>query len=326
MGLLNRPSDGQLSVLLAFRRALLHRGPIPRQELLDLCAPKTLWSLAQPLSDDKKDASNKKEQQQARITLIRWLEIGFFSQAEEPDETISLAPAVKELGLDLKDPAPLRTAIRRLVLSPQNNSNILSEERDSEITGQCADLTRAACWVLAQDSYDFPGGVWAEVDALAKSQVSTQPMPIQNDTRWTAYRDDYAPFLGLGWLSPLSGGSVRVISDPAEAVLDELPSTFEGDRELPIGRFLERLAMRLPVVDGGTYRQQMEEHLRKRDVWKPRAPHEVSTSLSRALIRLEETGVLQLPARADAPEVKTLLGRGSTILQRVSHVVWARNS
>lgn len=326
MGLLNRASDGQLSVLLALRRALLHRGPLPKQELLDLCAPKTLWSSAQSTSEDKRDESSKKEQQQAKATLTRWLEIGFFSQADDPDKTISLAPTFKEPSLESMEPVPLRAAIRRLVLSPTNNTNILAEERDSEIAGQCADLTRGACWVLTQDSYTFPGSKWSEVDEFIKKQVSSKPMPFQNDTRWYAYRDDYAPFLGLGWQSPLPGGGVQLISDPAAAVLDELPGTFESTRELPIDRFLERLAARLPVVDGGTYRQQMEEHLRKRDTWQPRGPHEVSTSLSRALIRLEESGALQLPARSDAPVVKILLGRDNTTLQRISHVVWMRAS
>ncbi|HEX8441712.1 protein DpdG [Archangium sp.] len=324
MGLLNRPSDGQLSVLLAFRRALLLRGPLPRQELLDLCAPRTLWASAQPGDDEKKDEANKKEQYQARITLTRWLEIGFFIQEENEEQTISLAPAFKQPGLDSKDPAPLRTALRRLVFSPANNPQILAEERDSEVAGRCADLTRGACWVLAQNSYAFPGGKWSDVDELIKEQVSTRPMPIQNDTRWYAYRDDYAPFLGLGWQSPLPGVGARLISDPTEAVLDELPGTFEGTRELPIGRFLERLAERLPVIDGGTYRQQIEEHLRKKDVWMPHASHEVSTSLSRALIRLEESGVIQLPTRSDAPEEKVLLGRDNAPFQRVSHVVWTR--
>jgi len=326
MGLLNRPSDGQLSVLLAFRRALLLRGPLPRQELLDLCAPRALWSSTQASGDDKKDDASKKEQQQARVTLTRWLEIGFFVQEEGKEQAISLSPDFRQPDLTSKDPAPLRTAIRRLVFSYANNPQILSEERDSEIAGQCADLTRGACWVLAQDSYAFPGGKWSEVDELIKAQVSTRPMPIQNDVRWYAYRDDYGPFLGLGWQSPLAGVGAKLISDPAQAVLDELPGTFEDDRELSIGRFLERLAERLPVVDGGRYRQQMEEYLQKRDAWKPREPHEVSSSLSRALIRLEESGVIQLPARSDAPEEKVLLGRDNAPFQRVSHVVWMRTA
>jgi hypothetical protein len=320
MGLLNRASDGQLSVLLALRRALLHRGPLPKQELLDLCAPKTLWSSTQSSGADEKDDA----QHQVRITLHRWLEIGFFVQADDNEKKISLAPAFEELGLESKDPAPLRKALRRLVFSPTNNTNILAEERDSEVSGQCADLTRGACWVLAQDAYNFRGGAAKEVDALVKEQVPTPPLPFQNETRWPAYHDDYAPFLGLGWLSPPIKRSAELVSDPTEAVLDELPDIFADTSELPISRFLERLATQLPVIDGGTYRQQVEEHLRKQDVWKPCAPHEVSTSLSRALIRLEESGVLQLPARSDAPEVKVLLGRNNTTLQRVSHVVWMR--
>lgn len=325
MGLLNRASDGQLSVLLALRRALLHRGPLPRQELLDLCAPKTLWSSAQSSGANEKDDARKKEQQQVRITLHRWLEIGFFVQADDSKKTISLAPDFKEPSLESKDPAPLRTALRRLVFSPTNNTNILAEEPDSKITGQCADLTRGTCWVLAQDSYKFRGGTGKEVDALVKEQVSIPPLPFQNESRWPAYHDDYAPFLGLGWLSPVKG-SVELVSDPAQAVLDEVPDIFADASELPINRFLERLATQLPVIDGGVYRQQVEEHLRKQDVWKPCASHEVSTSLSRALIRLEESGVLQLPARSDAPEVRVLLGKENTALQRVSHVVWTRAS
>ena len=49
MGILNRTNDGQPSVLVTLARTLTYLGPLPAEELLDLCFPKT----AEPLEPEE---------------------------------------------------------------------------------------------------------------------------------------------------------------------------------------------------------------------------------------------------------------------------------
>ena len=65
MSILNRPSDGLLSVLLALHRGVLAYGPQSEAALLDLVAPSTV------VPDGKPDM--------ARKSLTRWTQLGFFS-------------------------------------------------------------------------------------------------------------------------------------------------------------------------------------------------------------------------------------------------------
>ena len=69
MSILNRPSDGLLSVLLALRRAVLAYGPRPDSELIELVAPSSV------VTEGKPDL--------ARKTLNRWKQLGFFDDVDE---------------------------------------------------------------------------------------------------------------------------------------------------------------------------------------------------------------------------------------------------
>src|SRR5438876_1204804 len=85
MSILNRPSDGLLSVLLVLRRALLAYAPMSRERLLELCAPEALV----PRDTPSKTMIWK--------TLHRWLQLGFFRQDKE---AIQLASEFERIPLD----------------------------------------------------------------------------------------------------------------------------------------------------------------------------------------------------------------------------------
>ena len=82
MSILNRASDGLLSVVLALRRAILAYGPLLEQDLLEIVAPRTVTP------DGKSEM--------ARMTLRRWKQLGFFA---EHDGRISLESTVEEATL-----------------------------------------------------------------------------------------------------------------------------------------------------------------------------------------------------------------------------------
>src|SRR5580700_8916762 len=99
MSILNRPSDGLLSVLLALQRALIACGAQPEADLLELVAPPSV------VPDGKPDM--------ARKTLTRWKQLGFFIQI---GDLIGLSPTIATITADDLD--SLRAAVLRLVLAP----------------------------------------------------------------------------------------------------------------------------------------------------------------------------------------------------------------
>jgi hypothetical protein len=298
MTILNRTNDGLLSVLLLLHRALIALGPTSRDELLNLCAPATL----------DKERKVSEAQKQARQTLNRWTQAGLFIEAEEK---ITVHPDFATSDAGAGGLGSLRAALRKLVLSERNSDGLSNPETESAAV--CADFTRALCWVLAQDVYTLPGGGYTGIEEIELSQLKEKPFALQNNTRWDGLKD-WAPFLGFGWTS----GVDEFVVDPTDAIRDALPAVFGEARELTQGAFLERLASELPVIDGGKYRLEIEERLS--DNWVKPGAHEISQSLSRALLRLEIRGVLRLDARADADQ-RSLLGRGGGSLRRISHVI-----
>ncbi len=291
MSILNRPTDGLLSVLIALRRAILVYGPLPVDRLLALCAPKTIVGL------------NPKPYQ-GRQTLHRWTQLGLFI---ESDGVVRVAPSAATVGLD--DVDGLRALMLEVVLSERNNPQLrldaLEHGDDPSLAG---DFTRALCWTLAQDVYVFEP-THLGVEALQAAQ-RVKPTPFVNDTRWQGFVE-WAGFLGFMWSTP------RPMINPAAAIRWVLPSLFGAQPTLTQDQFLGRLAARLPVLDGGSYRELVERSIGA----APRTPKEndLSISLSAALLQLEASGALRLEARSDAP-TRTMTGRRGIELRSFSHV------
>ena len=184
MSILNRPSDGLLSVLLALHRGVLAYGPQSEAALLDLVAPSTV------VPDGKPDM--------ARKSLTRWTQLGFFSS---DDGIVTLSPAIATVAPN--DADRLRAVVLRLVLAPENNPAFSLAGDDDQEGSKASDATRALAWVLAQDPYTFPSG-HKNVEQLQSSQ-GVEPTPFVNDTRWFGFSDGQrsseqrSPVESLGW-------------------------------------------------------------------------------------------------------------------------------
>jgi hypothetical protein len=301
MSILNRPSDGLPSVLLALHRAIVAYGPMSEARLLALSAPLTV------VQDGKPDMAKK--------TLFRWKQLGFF---KESGRGISLTPQARldpETDLDR-----LRKVVLNLLLAPENNPGLEGPgdgaERAEGEGSLAEDFTRAAAWVLCQDTYSF-GAKWPAVEELLSNQ-RVAPKAIVNDVRWHGFVE-WATFLGLGWAS--SGANINL--DPAASVEWTLDDVFGKQQELKQDHFLQRLAEELPVVDGGRYRKIVEGTIGK--PWRSSAPNEVSPSLSTALTHLEARSAIRLEPRADAAAA-SLVGRDGRVTRRFSHVLLGRAS
>ncbi len=300
MSLLNMPSDGMPNVLVALYRYLLATGPTPATKLIDVCAPDGVC-----------------RQDRAKATLNTWTKLGFF---EREDDTVRLAPGLpapvrdRKTGEDELRPA-LRQTLRELVLRADNNEPLWGPE------GRAADFTRGLAWCLAMDPLRLHGNGYDPVNRLELDTLPTDREVFRNDTRWNGFKV-WTVFLGFGWLARFPKAGTLVV-DPTPAVRDALSDVFAGAAEATQRDFFARLREQLPVLDGGTYRTDVESKL-TRTAWQPPGTGQVSASLSLALLRLRNEGVIAFADRDDPAAGRAVLtGRGGRVLTAASHVLFA---
>lgn len=293
MTLLNIASDGYYNVLVAVYRALIAEGPTNKTSLIEMC-------------------SDQSDKSKARLsnTINRWTQLGLF---QEDGEVVSTAPELDEyLGARKKlDQATklLPFVVRRIVFKKENNERFWDVEKS-----RAADLTRAFSWLLTQNIYELDVGTHAEVASLEAQQLKDQNLKfLNNDVRFNGART-WASFLGFTWQSK------AIMVDPTRAILEDLQLVFRSDKELTAETFVDRLAIILPVLDGGKYRVMLEEVLDPAIWQKPSRPEILSTSLSRSLWRLESLGRIRLASRSDTIDHRVLLRSGGRTWKPFTHV------
>ena len=119
-----------------------------------------------------------------------------------------------------------------------------------------------------------------------------------------------------GFIRQPGGGDV----DPTLAVRETLPDCIAAGEEMPAAEFVERLAQRLPVLDGGVYRVAVEAQLDTHALL-PLQQGQLSSSLSRAMFSLQIDQTLQFENKADVGRSVVFTGRdGLRADQRYSWV------
>ncbi len=291
MSILNQASDGLYTVLIVLVRAIVRFGPRNRDDLLVECGGAV----------DAVDSS------QLTRTLNRWTELGLLL---EDKGVVSVAePYRSALGKTADDAeARLPRIVRKVVMRPDNNERFWEPERSKS-----ADLSRAVSWMLAQDVYTLDGNV-KKLAVLEEAQIfdPTKQTIGKNDTRWNGLK---AWMLYLGFAQD----GVQWVVDPTLALREALTDIFGSNRELPGPAFVERAASVLPVFDGGAYRVQVEAAL-KEAAWPRLRAGLASSSLSRAIQRLDREGFITLSNRSDTEGVITLTGSKGRLWRDVSHV------
>lgn len=291
MSLLNRPSDGLPSVLIAIFRTLRAFGPMPETELIELVAPATAV-----------------KQDMAKRTLTRWKQLGFIEIGD--GATLMLAPSIASVAID--DSALLRTEILRLIFLEKNNATLLLDEPDEDLPSGSADLCRALAWSLMQDPFTFPKTLHL-VETL-QGQQGVSPRAFANDTRWSGFQE-WAVFLGMA----VNSGR-GITPNPALALSGFIEEIRGSSLELAQGVFLQRASELLPVLDGGALRKKVECSVKT--PWPVLNPSDISPSLSAALLTLQASRRIRFELRSDAPE-KNLLGRGARLIRPFSHIVFS---
>lgn len=172
--------------------------------------------------------------------------------------------------------------------------------------------------MLAQDVHLFVPTSHSVVEKLCNDQaLSDDVILLQNDTRWAGYMS-WATFLGFG-RSDTGKASGGFITDVTPVVRFHLQTVLPKRGEIAIGDFIGSLASAIPVLDGGSYRTEVESKL-KPEKWKSPKEGELSTSLSRALLRLRESGDIRFESRSDAGGQMKLIGRDGRVVESVTHV------
>jgi hypothetical protein len=214
----------------------------------------------------------------------------------------------------------LPTICRRLALHQSHALPLwpADGEASEEGVGRTADLCRGLAWCLAQDIYALPSA-HSEIENLISTQMQAGRFIFLNDTRWTGFRV-WARFFGFA-----TGEESSFFCDPTAAVRSELKEILQKDERLPAAEFLSRLAERLPVLDSGQYRVELEQVV-KPEGWGAPIGGQLSTALSFALRRLQKQQEIRLETMADAGTQLTLVGQGGRIWENFTHVSLQREA
>lgn len=291
MSILNQASDGLFNVLIVLVRALVRFGPKSREDLILACG----------------GAAEQFDTSHLARTLNRWIELGLFEDGN--GGIIISEPYRSALGRNADDAeACLPKIARTVALLPANNMRFWESEE-----AKSADFSRGLAWMLAQDVYtlDVNSDRLAEMEGRQLVDSGVQKI-AQNNTRWNGLKT-WMLYLGF------ARDGLQWVVDPTQALRDALSDIFEASRELSGPAFVERAASVLPVLDRGAYRLQVEGAL-KESAWPRLRPGLISTSLSRAIQRLDFEGTITLSNRSDTEGVVSLTGSNGRIWRDVSHV------
>jgi len=268
----NAHPGSQIRLICLIDRVLNRRGnkPILQNELESLLRPEAL-----PQSDIGAERLRK--------NLDFWLEEGLWLKSEAGISPHS--PLANERNL------PGR--VLRTLMANEPKETLLEGMR-----GQPFLLGITA--LLAQNKYTFVGKsnltketVPGAVGLLLKDSVNEGERRQINLSNEATTFLEYAFF--LGFVEPFMEG---YLVDPTRAIENVLDSVLDNHSSLPAIDFITRLAEVLPMLDGGSYRQQVEPLINAYN-WIPNEPLHLSASLSQALVRLELAMQLKFEIRAD---------------------------
>lgn len=283
MALLNPPQILPAVARVLFRALQAADGfGLPRAELARSVAPSTL-----PRGEGTATGDGSKGFDD---TLTACLTIGLF---DRDGDMIRLHFELPDHARDRRQrDHHFRAMVRDLVLREALNYGLWDSSEEAR------DLTRALAWYLAQNPLR-PPAPWNEpngVDVAQERQFGAGERVFSNDTRWGAF-DRWATFLGFGHHLPRDAKTV-LIPDPTEVIRHVLPTVLTEQR-VEISKVIEELGHRIPVLDGGTYRRQVEERMRPEAVQS--GGELLSPSLAHALLRLRDERFIVLEDLADAP-------------------------
>jgi hypothetical protein len=279
MAIINNASAGSDINLLCLLYRVIFRndGKFTREDIRELCAPPSLPT---------------KADQQRRLPE----NFDFWTQEEhqlwEPDASGKIRLTRRAES----DWPHAIAAVTNEALFAVPIDDIFAEKKKRH---QTEELFQTIGCLLASD-YFLPGsGRGITTSSLDEFYSQYLPGNIPNNSEKPIIQD-YGHF--LGYLTIDASGDCVV--DPTRAVRRILPAIFGERRSLSIEEFLSAAARNIPVLDTGTYRQQVESRMSGPPSGSL-SNRRLSMSLGLAMARLENEHVLKLDGASDDPNAWT---------------------
>ncbi len=278
-----------------YRFLLRARGQSETAEVIE----KTLAPASLVRADDGEGQSEREGggRDMVRKTVSECLGMGLLA---EEDGQVRLNPVLPEAA---RDPATAEAAL------PVTLAQLFFA------TGRDAnhDLGRQIAWYLAQDAFHAPG-TWPEVERAVSEHFGDDRLGLTNNARYGNF-EDWACFLGFGWMHVRGGKSV-LTPDPTAHLRRRLPEILPGKPRTrhALPDVTNRLAQVCPVFESGFLRADIDRVL-------PREPGRLSSATALAWLRLRDEGLVELTQESDAT---TLLLPDGDRVEPVSHVILLR--
>lgn len=279
MTIINAPSDGLYPELISIFRLVASVSEIDKEDAVQFC---------------ERGATSAEARTRLRAALTRWTSLGLFVSDDRKIRINQRFEKRKKEEFEAYS-SRLPSFCRRLLLEEKNCLPLWGES-----PGTSADFVRGAAWLLAQNIYGLPSAR-SGIEPIEAEQVGQEKAIFTNDVRWNGIRH-WMRFLGFA-----TGDSGSFQVDPTQAIRSELTDVFGPRVDIPAREFLELLSLRLPILDFGLYRVQVEESLNPQR-WTRPGSGQVSMSLSIALRRLELGNVIRLEGKADTGSSYRLTG------------------
>jgi hypothetical protein len=274
MAIINNANPGSQINLLCMIYRVLARNPnkYTKAELYEVCRPASLF---------RKDEHKSR----FRLNLDFWLKPVHQLWKVDENECYYLVHPVSSV-------TPLVEEIAKVVLKVLLQADISGVlQKDSN---DIEPLLRTLSFVLSQQRF-CPFGEELTSSTLDNSLKSHfNQYQLNNESR-TPFLE-YGHFLGFLELKPGTEGVLEYVVDPTMAIQRTLTDIFTDKYKLSASDFLSRLSIKLPVLDGGIHRLEVEACLSDRS----ENPDEtLSRAVSHALQRLQLSGLIRCEASSD---------------------------
>ena len=169
-------------------------------------------------------------------------------------------------------------------------------------------VLRAFAWFVA-NSAKQQGTTWMNglsnqniADSIRSALGHDSEGATFNATRYPRWRD-WITFLGLGYDVPLKGSTIffPYVIERMRRLRDDIFKDVNTSVEIDAKAFLERLARRMPYLDGGTLFDDMAQRVG----WSPTS-RQLSSVMSTALRGLHDCGTLELRMYGDTRDAWSL--------------------
>lgn len=266
-------------------RAVVHAGPLTREDLLALTSPPGI----RPVKDGERRPTDSAKGALDALLDLRLVAVG----ADE-----KLAPSV----VPLVTYASFCAALRSTILGDCPMVPPLDESRTN-------DLLRALSWLLTTDPMGQP---WSESTAALERVPEQQTKVFINPTRWNGFRF-WVVALGFSveWDPTEEGRGSRLVADPTRALRDFVAGRYTSGETVTAARLLQEFRDAVPVLPGGSVSRALGYEM---------ASNEVDRATAYALENARERGWLVVERQADFADTVLLPELDRSGVRPISHV------